>query len=138
MISRQELTCLLCRTRQDRKNASKSSPKDIPQMFQVLFLFFSFFSLSLSLQSFLRWTQMMRSEMNLTRVSVPQKNCVSLKAKWSIWLKYAWNRSKLLNEVWGKLQVFEIYNYSVFHFTESLTSLKNEVHPPPRNSPNLS
>lgn len=131
MISRQELTCLLCRTRQERKNTSKGSPKDIPQMFQVLFLYlFSLFlSLPLSLQSFLRGTQMMQSAMNLTRVSVPQRSYVSLKAKWGIWLKCAWNGSKLPNEVWGKLQVFEIYNYSVFILQNPSVLLKVKIPP---------
>lgn len=130
MISRQELTCLLCRTRQERKNTSKGSPKDIPQMFQVLFLpLFLFFFPFLSLQSFLRGTQMMQSAMNLTRVSVPQRSYVSLKAKWGIWLKCAWNGSKLLNEVWGKLQVFEIYNYSVFILQNPSVLLKVKIPP---------
>ena len=71
----------------------------------------------------------MQSAMNVARVVVPQRNYVSLKAKWGIWLKFAWNGSKLLNEVWGKFQVFEIYNYSVFYFTESFSSLKSEDFP---------
>lgn len=133
MISRQELTCLLCTS---VRNDSESLPKDVPPMYQVFFLLLIYshsFSLhSLSFPS----TPIVRKNTNDTvsnkfdRILVAQRNYVWL--KWlseNILLKLAWNRSRLPSEVKRELQPFK-FTTTQFSVLESFNSLKNEGFPP--------